>query len=78
MTLFDYAWYIRLSLESYLFTDCEQAAQMLLSIQNRLTSGGDDSLTDELAAVQAMLTSPLFQQCVTIQESLEAVREEVR
>jgi len=48
---------------------------MLRSIQARLNASGDNSLNDELAAVQSMLTSPLFKTCVTIQESLEAVKE---
>ncbi|XP_067937557.1 multiple PDZ domain protein-like isoform X2 [Watersipora subatra] len=60
-----------------LASDCEQAARMLLSIKERLLLNGDSSLDDELGAVEAMLTSPLFQQCVTIQESLDAIREEM-
>ena len=61
----------------FCYIDCEQAAQMLLSIQGRLAAGGDNSLEAELAAVQAMLASPLFQQCVNIQESLDAIHHEV-
>lgn len=59
----------------YIISDSEQASQYIEHLQARLWEQGDHSQDEELSSIIAMLESPLFHQLLTLQESLQELKE---